>query len=158
MSRRKHKVLLCLTVAVALAAMASCSRRPVYSHYEAIGQEGWHRTDTLRFTCPIRQAGQYRLRLGLRASTLYPFTQLTLIARHQMHKSRGCHADTLTLDITDHEGNINGEGVSIHQYEVPLTTVNAARCDTLRIDVFHGMTRQLLPGICDVGITVENPS
>ena len=158
MSRKKHKALCCLVMAVALASLASCSRRPVYSHYEAVAQEGWYRTDTLRFTCPIRQAGQYHVRLGLRASTLFPFTQLTLIARQQACKSGRCHADTLTLDITDNEGNINGEGVSIHQYEVPLSAFSATRCDTLRIDVYHGMSRQLLPGICDVGITVENPS
>ena len=144
-----------LVVPVVLVALVSCSRRPVYSHYEAVSHEGWYRSDTLRFICPIRQAGQYHIRLGLRASTLYPFTQLTLIARQQAHKSRCCHADTLTLDITDNEGNINGEGVSIHQYEVPLTIVGITRPDTLHIDVFHGMSRQLLPGICDVGITVN---
>ncbi|MBR1414295.1 MAG: gliding motility lipoprotein GldH [Prevotella sp.] len=152
---RKRNSLPSILLAAALA-LAGCSRLPLYSHFEAVADTGWSRTDTLRFTIPTNQAGTYNLRLDLRASSLYPYTQLTLFAcRQTSHAPAAAIRDTLVFDITDNDGNIQGSGTSVYQYSTRLSSVHLGKRDTLTITLFHAMARDVLPGIVDLGITMQ---
>lgn len=148
MSERKNSLLLSTIIAAALVMMTSCSRLPIYSHFETVGADGWDRTDTLRFIVPIPHDGIYVMHLDLRADSRYPYTQLmlTVLTPHPL---------PFTIDITDEEGNFQGRGSGIFQYTVALPSNQLTKGDTLTISVAHGMSRQVLPGIQDVGITVE---
>ena len=135
--------------------MASCSRRPIYSHFEAVGQQGWNRTDTLRFCVSAKRAGSYALRLDLRANSIYPYTQLILAACQQTSRSKTSQTERITFDITNADGDIQGNGTSVYQYHTSLPSVVLAKNDTLTVTLFHCMARDVLPGIIDFGLTVD---
>ena len=155
MSRRKNSTLLGLCLALALIVGGGCGQRPVYSHFEPVSSQGWQREDTLHFSCRVKKAKTYRALLSLRTTMRYPYTQLTVIAHQHAKAGTERRTDTLTLDITDQEGNVKGNGISIFHYGAMLKSVDLKAGDTLCIDICHGMSRHLLPGISDVGITVE---
>ena len=155
MSARKNSLLLTMIIAAALVMTTGCSRLPIYSHFETVGANGWDRADTLHFIVPIAHDGQYKLCLDLRADSRYPYTQIVINTQFSSRRSTlATHPSLLTIDITDDDGNFLGCGSGIYQYHVSIPSAQLTKGDTLKVNVAHGMNRQLLPGISDVGITV----
>lgn len=154
MSLRRTDFLMIILAAAALV-LSSCSRRPLYSHFENVDEAGWRRADSLHFVVPVDSAGHYCLRLDLRVNNYYPFTQLLLIARQQVHSSGEVFVDTLHFHITDEEGNVKGRGLSLFQYGCQLSSANLQADDTLSVTVTHGMNRERIEGIVDLGVTAE---
>ena len=136
-------------------AVVACSHLPQYSHYEHLGNDGWQRDDTVVFSTVVNDGGCYRLLLGLRATNAYPYTQLMLTAHCSSAVSGVDLVDTVRLQVTDDKGNILGYGTGFFQYEHPLSEVHLSNQDTLTVCVTHVMSRFLLPGITDIGLTVE---
>lgn len=143
-------------MAAAALTLFSCSRLPIYSKYQHIGNDGWEKTDTLVFKIPVKQHGRYAVQLGMRADSFYPYTQLTVVVKQKTQENATERTDTLTLDITDTKGNINGKGFSIYQYNYSLPQAILDDNDCLTVTIYHGMRRNILPGIRDVGITVKS--
>ena len=140
-------------------AVAACSNLPAYSHYEHIDGD-WRRDDTITFTTAVRDSANYNLTIGLRTTSAYPYTQLTVnvdirSTLHHQPSTINHQPTTLTIDITDSEGEMQGNGTTIHQYDVPLGNVVLGSNDTLTVNVHHAMSRFSLPGITDIGLTVE---
>lgn len=154
MDQRRNKSLLCIVMAAALA-FSSCGRRPLYSHFESTGPDGWDITDTLRFAVPISESGTYTMRLDLRANSHYPYTQILLTASQQAQRSKADRTDSLCFNITDDEGNFLGRGTTVFQYAATLTPATLQKGDTLRLALAHSMRRRTLEGIIDLGITVS---
>jgi len=144
-----------IVLAVVVFTIIGCGQHPIYSHFEHIQPTGWQRNDTLRFSIHAKDAGNYCLSLDLRATSLFPFTELVLVVERYAHLKHERRTDTLYINITDKDGNREGAGISMFSYGTPLTPVMLEDHDTLDISVRHAMTRQCLQGITDVGITAE---
>ena len=137
-------------------AVAACGNLPTYSHYEHIDDDGWRRDDTITFTTIIHDSANYHLTLGLRATDAYPYTQLSINADIASRLSPlTSHLSPLTIDITDPEGEMQGRGTTLRQYEIPLNDVVLSSNDTLTVSICHAMSRFSLPGITDIGLTVS---
>lgn len=163
-ARRGGLWLFCIAIAL---TVLSCNRRALYAHYVSLPATGWLQTDTLHFCvtlppcpCPaVSPAGSPSaaepsvLALCLRTTALYPYTDLTVTIRQHTHSHR--HSTTLRLPVTDSEGHALGNGVGIYQYTFPLRSLRLAPGDTLHVDVSHAMRRSPLPGITDVGLTLN---
>ena len=145
---------LCLTVAL---IMSSCNRKAIYSHYEHTDiYNGWERGDTLEFLVPkVGEEGTYSEELGLRTTMTYPFTSLTMIVSQQALPSGFSRNDTVTMELTDEEGNRLGDGITLYQNVYALPDIHLSEQDSLRIVVLHNMKRESLPGISDVGMTIR---
>lgn len=146
---------ICLTVALALG---SCNRKAVYSHYEHthIDGWGWERSDTLTFSVPpLGEGGLFSEELGLRTTTRYPFTSLTLIVSQRVFPSGLFRNDTVTVRLTDDIGNRLGDGMNLYQHTCTLPVIQLNEHDSLSITVSHYMKRESLPGISDIGLTVK---
>ena len=141
------------TLAAIALAVAACSNLPVYSHYEHIDGD-WRRDDTLTFTTIVRDSANYHLTLGLRANNAYPYTQLSVIVDINPSSST-LQLTPITIDITNAEGEMQGQGNTLCQYDVPLNDMVLGSNDTLTVSVHHAMSRFSLPGITDIGLTVE---
>lgn len=140
--------------AAALLAVAACTPMHVYSHFEHVGIQGWDKGDTLTYTIIPQQAASCQLQLDLRITNIYPYTQLTLATSVRHSASPDVYTGTVTIDVTDDEGLTQGRGISVLQYSTKLPSVEAlSATDTLTVTVAHTMSRRLLPGISDVGIT-----
>lgn len=145
---------LCLTVALLL--MTACDRKAVYSHYEPTPLEGWESNDTLDFFVGVvEHAGYYKESVGLRTTDDYPFTGLTLIVEQRVFPVYRERTDTLNATLVDPEGVIMGTGVGIFQYVFPLRRLYLNKGDSLYVTIRHYMKREILPGIHDVGFTLE---
>lgn len=155
MRRPKNRLVPCIIVLAAALATAGCSRLPVYSHYEHVDSDGWRTADTLRFVTAVADSATYGVTLGLRVDRAYPYTQIAIATRCTDAAQRTRTADTLVVSITDDDGNFIGAGTSLFQYDVAMQPVTLPAGDTLRISVSHVMTAQTLPGVTDVGITVQ---
>ena len=57
--------------------------------------------------------------------------------------------------ITDNEGNVLGTGINHYQYEMALPNIMLHIDDSLHVSVRHLMRRECLPGITDIGLTLE---
>ncbi len=133
----------------------SCGQRPVYSHYEPTGADGWMQHDSVSFQAAVADSAVYALTLGLRATNDYPYTHLKLVAHCRTARSAVDRHDTLTLAITDAKGDMRGSGTTIFTYEQPLHPLTLFADDTLTVTVAHAMRNTLLPGTTDIGLTVE---
>lgn len=141
-------------MAVALT-LTSCNRQIIYSHYEPIDTDGWGRHDTICFMIPYAEEGQYAETLGLRAIGTYPYRNLTLIVNQKKSTQEPNRVDTINCEIVGEKGILKGSGTSIHQIDIPLTTVHLQAGDTLNVSICHHMSREMLPGITDIGFTLK---
>jgi len=150
---------LALGVALTVAlTMGGCSRKPVYNCFASTSVEGWERNDTLTLGLgPVDLTGRYDETLALRATTLYPFTSLTIIVEQQVRVAgqsslTPLRTDTICCRLTDAEGTPLGPGTNYHQYTFPLTSLRLAQGDSIAVRIHHFMKRELLPGIIDIGL------
>lgn len=159
-----------LLAATALT-VAACSGLPAYSHYEHIDGDGWRRDDSLTFTTCVRDSANYHLMLGLRATNAYPYTQISvnvnILSPNASHLLPTCprgavrrtegreRTSHLTIDITNPDGDMQGRGSNIRQYDVSLGDIVLGSNDTLTVSVRHAMSRFSLPGITDIGLIVK---
>ena len=138
----------------------SCSNRRVYNEYQHVPVEGWEKTDARLFSvAPIEEGGQYDVVIGLRTSMEYPFMSLVLVVETDVINTDTSYStvptmrtDTLLCSLTDARGRSKGTGVSIRQFEFPMRSVRLAAGDSLRVCVRHCMKRDMLPGVCDLGV------
>ena len=141
---------------VAATLTTSCNTRRVYDRYANTPVAGWEKNDTLSFDIPpVKTAGPYTTRLGLRTSESYPFTSLTLIVEQHIYPSGTVKADTVRCQITDRRGNASGHGISFYQYRFDVGETMLQEGDSLHVTIRHDMKREILPGISDVGISLE---
>lgn len=144
---------------------ASCDRRTPVLAYCPTPVEGWEPGDTLKYHIDsLAAAGRYRLSLGVRTSATmpYPFKSLWLVVRRDWHRPdttlTDTRVDTVEVRLTDQKGDVNGRGVSLYEYSLPLEEDNLSQGTTADIRIIHIMRREVLPGVTDVGIRLDRLS
>ena len=86
----------------------------------------------------------------------YPFTTLTLVVDRMLYPSMAISRDTVTCSLVDRRGRRQGTGgISYFQYQQRLRDVQVKAGDSLVVYVRHYMKREMLPGISDVGILLQ---
>lgn len=152
------KLRLHIFTAVACVAMAlySCNSNVVYNKYNHTPLVGWEKNDTLVFDVPpMKESSRYRLELGLRTSTSFPFTGLSLVIDRTVEPGHILYTDTINCRLADDKGNVLGRGVSYFQYNFIVSDINLNKGDSLHICVRHIMKREIMPGISDIGLKIS---
>lgn len=146
-----------LSVAVVGAVMLSaCGDCRVYSRFVAAPVDGMEKNDTAVFDVPpVPASDRYRQEIGLRITAAYPFTNLCLQVEQTVEPGRRVRVDTLDCRLYDADGNVLGRGISMFQYSFILADVNLQKGDSLHVCVRHIMKREILPGIADIGFSME---
>ncbi len=155
--RKPYNYLYLVTLMALAISVFSCDNPRVFDEYKAIAQEGWERNDVLKFNVPkMQQAGTYQQWVQLRAYQKYPFQTVTLIVEQTIFPKKQVYRDTVECHIINEEGRLVGKnGISSTEVVAPLRTLELQQGDSLAISVRHDMRRELLPGISDVGIRIE---
>lgn len=144
-----------MIIAVALV-LTSCNRQIIYTHYEPVSIDGWNRDEPVVFSIqPVEEEGTYTEHFGLRASSIYPFTHLTLVIKQEVIPSGAVKQDIVNLQLTDDEGFPQGSGINHFQYDLPTMSITLQKGDSVQVTVSHYMKREYLPGITDIGLTLE---
>ncbi len=135
--------------------LLSCTGRKVYDTYDHTFISGWDRGEVLAYDVPkVKMAGKYSTMLGLRVSDAYPFQSLTLIVEQTVYPKKTTRRDTVNCQIYDSQGAIKGKGINYFQYHYMISEMNLQEGDSLHVTVRHGMRREIIPGIADVGIEI----
>lgn len=141
--------------------LASCTMKTVFSEYTHAQVEGWEKNDDVVFHVPgVKEAGEYQEDLGLRITSGYPFMRLTLVVTSRyyesgQHKPYAEQKDTLRCELLDQRGVTKGQGVGVYQYHLPVTARQLNEGDSLTVSVRHDMKREILPGVCDIGLQLS---
>ncbi len=157
MQKRVYTLLYNIVSVVMTAAVAvSCATDTVYYSYAHTPVAGWEKNDTLTFNIPGMAApGTYGQQVGLRMTSAFPFTSISLIVEQRIMPRGKVLTDTIKCPITDIRGNFLGDGISSFQYMFPLREVTLNKKDSIHVSIRHNMKREILPGVSDIGLKME---
>lgn len=157
MQKRVYTLLYYIVSVVMTAAVAvSCATDTVYYSYAHTPVAGWEKNDTLTFNIPGMAApGTYSQQVGLRMTSAFPFTSISLIVEQHIMPRGKVLTDTIKCPITDIRGNFLGDGISSFQYMFPLREVALNKKDSIHVSIRHNMKREILPGVSDIGLKME---
>jgi len=148
-----------LLLATAVLLLVACTGRKTYDHFEPTPLSGWERNDSLFFSVPRTDLpGIFAMEAGVRIDNTYPFMALTLIIEQKITPGNRTKADTLACKLIDNHGIALGQGINLYQYKFRVSNVKLNYGDSLTVIVRHDMKREILPGICDVGISLSRLS
>ena len=135
-------------------SMTSCSRQQtVYANYAPIDDTTWEKTDTITFDVPpVKAAGTYQEKLGLRLADDFPFLALSMDIEIQVQPKGILHSSQHKFSVIDQGGNPKGKGLSLQQYTFDLGDLELEEGDSLHISMAHNMKREILLGVVDLGI------
>ncbi len=157
MQKRVYTLLYNIVSVVMTAAVAvSCATDTVYYSYAHTPVAGWEKNDTLTFNIPgMAASGTYSQQVGLRMTSAFPFTSISLIVEQRIMPRGKVLTDTIKCPITDIRGNFLGDGISSFQYMFPLREVTLNKKDSIHVSIRHNMKREILPGVSDIGLKME---
>lgn len=142
-----------------LSIVCSCSLDVKFSKYSPISSDGWNIDDTLKFsTDTLREGGRYGFTCGVRTRRAYPYQELVLKVERKVYRDSLLvlhKLEKVTCPIVTTEGDFTGDGVATKLHESQLRDFIMQTGDSVEISIYHQMTRETLPGIVDIGVTME---
>lgn len=128
---------------------ASCSEQAALYEYRDLPAEGWSRTDTLSFTTDTIAPGKYKVTLGLRYDTDYPYRNIILAVDADGELRQD------TIYVADSIGNRKGYGLSgLYQYIYNIGVKEVPDSSVLHYNIYHKMD-SILVGIDNVGMKIK---
>lgn len=147
--RSLWRLVLPLAIVAVATLVSSCYYRRVYYQFHPVSVAGWQNSDTLRFILP-ELSGQFTLTVYVRTTNLYPYRNLSL---------RVLDGDS-TIDasfvLADKNGKSKGQkGIGATEAKMELGRIEVNQKSSRELLVVHNMRRELLPGISDVGVSLD---
>lgn len=144
---------------LAFTALTACeSRELIYEDYRELPETGWHQDSLLTYSVQVNDPEQhYFIRLHLRHNQQYPFANLYLF-REITHNHERAFSDTVNITLADEYGEWHGSGFGdLRTLEIPYRAepVRFKAPGNYIFRLGHGMRTEVLPGIRDVGLSLE---
>lgn len=133
-----------------LLLFVSC-QETIYHSYQPVEYTGWDKSDTLIFTLstPIstQKSLEYEYQIGIRHKDSYKYRDIWLTINH----------DTVHLYLADSIGRWKGNGISeLRQITFPYNPSRLKDDSIKEVQITHIMQDNPLPGIHDIGISIQN--
>ena len=137
--------------------LVSCFDFPYYSESYVVDSSGWQSTDSLRFNFNIADStNRYNCAIDLSHTENYPFSNIYLFVDFEFPNGKN-RVDTVHIPLADRTGRWYGSGLG------DMTSLNVALYDgfafpitgNYSVTVIHGMRRDPLEGITDLGFRLE---
>lgn len=156
MARRSRTLARLSALAFGGLCFLACGGGTWFHSYEAVGKDGWARTDTLSFSLPpLATDTVLDAFVGLRITHSFPYQSLWM-ALEVMNDSTGItFADTLCFELCDSIGRFTGSGVTSLQYERPVVPIPLVGGAANTICLFHLMKREVVPNVREVGVRLS---
>lgn len=153
MMRLKLKqVVLSLTVIALVVMLYSCFNSRIFYRFTSVDVAGWERNDTLRFMAP-KYNGSCVLTVYVRTTSLYPYRNLSLKVIDNGRER------VANFTLLDKENEQRGQkGIAATELSCFVGRVWLNQKHNSSILVVHNMQREILPGISDVGISLDQRS
>lgn len=140
-----------------ILAFTACDNNKVYETYAEMPNENWHIDSLKTFNFDIKDSTAiYHVFVNIRNIGNYEFSNLIIFIKTQMPGDKYIK-DTLNCILSDNKGKWLGTGFgSIWTNSIPYkTNVRFPRSGTYGLEVQHGMRKENLKGISDIGIRIE---
>ena len=144
-----------------VAMLFACYPRTAYFRFFSVNVHGWSRDSVLQYhVCAVKEKGYYVEEIGVRTNVEYPFQQLSLVVDQTIISTTREHgnihlSDTMTINVYDQMGRVQGRGVNLKQMMVPLKSIPLEVNDSISMTIRHNMRRFDVNGIADVGLRVS---
>jgi gliding motility-associated lipoprotein GldH len=135
----------------------SCDNNRVFESYAPVPQEGWHKDSLLNYTLSIKDTSlNHNLYFNIRNSIDYSYSNIWLFV--SITPPQGTtYTDTIEFSLASQSGKWFGKGhgkFRDNQLEYRKNIFFPTAGD-FKFEIQHGMRKELLTGINDVGIRVE---
>jgi len=154
-----NKIILPISLILAFLLLQSCDKNTVYKKYKEIPDKVWDRSYQPEFNFENTDTTQpYNINMHVRNASLYPHANLWLFIQTTSPTGETT-IDTLECVLAEASGQWMGEGMGdIWDNEIPWKQnykFDQNGKYTFRIE--QAMRLEKLPGIMEVGISVEVP-
>ncbi|MBW6536815.1 MAG: gliding motility lipoprotein GldH [Mariniphaga sp.] len=154
----KNRIILFYLFGVILAGFTSCDSGRVFDQYREISDSEWHKDSLVVFKIPVNDTlKNHNLLLQIRNETKYKYSNLWLFIEIEQPGGEVLR-DTFEIVLADPTGRWLGKGFgglktlqTIYRRDVYFPVSGE-----YTISLQHGMREEILTGIHDVGIRVEN--
>lgn len=157
MKKCLHSLVALFFWGLAVVFSAACKENAAAYTFSSTPVDGWERSDVLTFPVDsVTSEGDYRIDVSVRTSSAraYPFRTLWLVVGQQWKNPAEVRSDTVVCRLVNDDGDPDGRGVSLLQYDFPVDTVRLVSGTCGQITVRHIMRRDILLGISDIGVKV----
>ncbi len=144
-------------VLLAIVLFGGCDRYRHYDQYRTLSHETWHKDSLKTFEFQINDSLIiYDMFINVRNTGRYPYSNLITFIETKMPGNRTIR-DTLNCFLADESGEWLGSGFgSIWTSKVPYKIkVRFPRNGEYKVMLQHGMRKEKLQGITDIGIRIE---
>lgn len=148
---------LVLVVGVA-CGLSGCDEGVLYHSSRHVPAAEWGYRDTLSFTVDtVKDDGLCHFEVGLRVTEDYPYKSIWLGVERSFSPPAVFRRDTVECFLSDSTRHKAG-GLHLHQYVVPLPSLQLWQGQSGQVRIVHLMNREALPGIYDVGVRMFRQS
>jgi len=156
MEIQKQKTKLILLILISFVSL-SCSKNDIFSEFQAINVNGWHKDSLYQFSLPISDLeNNYNLYLNVRNTNDYSYQNFWIFIT-RVNPDGTSSNDTIECYLADQRGKWLGSGVGPVK-EMPILyqqKISFPKTGVYQYKIGHGMRDTLLSGISDIGIRVE---
>ncbi len=140
--------------------LSSCMDMPYYSESQSVDESGWLSTDTIELSFIIDEPlDRFNGSIDLRHNGDYPYSNLYLFI-DITYPNKKHRIDTLECVLADNRGRWYGSGLGdmvSHRIEY-LDEIQFPLEGDYQMRITHGMRRDPLEEITDLGLRLENLS
>lgn len=142
---------------IIIALIQGCDRYMVYEQYRTMPSEKWHKDSLKNYNFTIKDSLTiYNMYVNVRNTGKYSFSNLIVFVETDL-PGKSTLRDTLNCILADESGEWLGSGFgSIWTSKIPYKIkIRFPRKGKYHVDIQHGMRREVLKGITDIGIRIE---
>lgn len=146
-----------LVPVVFFVALWACDMQRVYDTYNAVPGASWHKDSLLTFTVPVEDTIQnHNLIINVRNNVDYAYSNLWLFVEIRQPQGLAIK-DTFEVVLADPSGKWLGEGMGGLKTQKSYYRRNIffPVSGDYEVIIQHGMRKEELEGISDVGVRVE---
>ena len=142
---------------LSLFLLASCQQKRYNTfHYTPVSACEWEKDSVVTVSVDtVKDSGIYQMNVETRISYGFPYQYLWLQISTEMHRPYRRSSDTLKCRIADERGLYQGSGLVLFGKKHFLKEVYLRKGQYGTVQIRHIMRRNPLPGISDIGLSVE---
>jgi gliding motility-associated lipoprotein GldH len=141
----------------ALALTFACKKPALYDKNSEISACAWSKDSLIGFDVPIYDTiNPANVFINLRHMADYPYSNIYFFVKY--YAPNGIHqTDTIEYRLANNKGEWLGDGWgNLYSCQLPFkTNIRFPIQGIYRFEIKHGMRKDILPGVCNVGIRID---
>jgi gliding motility-associated lipoprotein GldH len=137
--------------------LSSCNNNIVYTDSAVFPGKRWELMNILSFRVPVDDTlSSNNVTFTIRSGSSYPYRNIYLFVK-TVSPDGNSITDTLEYFLADEKGKWYGRGFGdVHELNLPYkSNVFFPRKGIYQFNIQHGMRKEILDGISDIGVRIE---